>query len=283
MTYRRLIKGGSNDFTKDNDGLFVCDFCRTKYTPEQAQKLMVEGVVQIDRSAEAVNLVKLANTAWEHENLFEALDYVNRALEIEPERSDVWMLKGKIAGRSSTQLDMHFPEMIGAFRKALDYTSETDRDTLRIECAKFMTATASTINNQSWKEVQNSSIEPSVIKRYYERSFAIISLLQEAHQWGNSPTPVDYILTIAKNMKKQLKQLDTPSATRDEKRIAKEYRRQIQSIIDDATRNLFGSPGAEASASPYAVQSIEDVKKWVTPSGLSDMASNAWANWRSRK
>ncbi|HCE61712.1 MAG TPA: hypothetical protein DEQ85_01885 [Clostridiales bacterium] len=41
---------GSPDLVK-TDGMFVCQNCGTKYTVEEAKKMMVEGTVQIDNSA----------------------------------------------------------------------------------------------------------------------------------------------------------------------------------------------------------------------------------------
>ena len=40
---------GSRDVIK-KDGYYVCQSCETKYTPEEARKLIVEGVVKIDNS-----------------------------------------------------------------------------------------------------------------------------------------------------------------------------------------------------------------------------------------
>jgi len=62
---------GSNDFVKE-DGLFVCQSCGTKYSVEEAKKMMVEGTVevtgsvQIDRSKEIEN--KIQNAIREFNN-----------------------------------------------------------------------------------------------------------------------------------------------------------------------------------------------------------------------
>ena len=41
---------GSNNIIKQ-DGLYVCQYCGTKYSLEEAKKLFVEGTVQIDVNA----------------------------------------------------------------------------------------------------------------------------------------------------------------------------------------------------------------------------------------
>jgi len=71
---------GGNDFTKGDDGLFVCGYCRTKYTPAQAQSMIVEGTVRVDRSGEVGNLITLASNALASSNNQEAFDFANKVL-----------------------------------------------------------------------------------------------------------------------------------------------------------------------------------------------------------
>ena len=51
---------GSNDIVKQ-DGLYVCQHCGTKYSVEDAKKLI--GSVKIDRTDETENLLMLARRA----------------------------------------------------------------------------------------------------------------------------------------------------------------------------------------------------------------------------
>ena len=60
---------GSNEFVKE-DGYFVCQHCHTKYSPEEAKKIMVEGTVdvsgstvKVDSSDELSNALELARRA----------------------------------------------------------------------------------------------------------------------------------------------------------------------------------------------------------------------------
>lgn len=86
-----LCKG--NSFSKTDD-FFQCDFCRTKYSPEQAQKLMVEGVVSVDRSQEAANILALAEKSFNHRDPKQAQIDARRVLEIEPQNARAWLLLG---------------------------------------------------------------------------------------------------------------------------------------------------------------------------------------------
>ena len=63
---------GSNNLIKQ-DGLFVCQMCGTKYSVEEAKKMMIEGTVdvsgstvKVDNSASIENYYKMAEQAQVH-------------------------------------------------------------------------------------------------------------------------------------------------------------------------------------------------------------------------
>ena len=68
---------GSTDILKQ-DGVYVCQACGTKYTVEEAKKMMVEGTVEvkgtvtIDTSAEVTNLLELLRREMEMERYKDA-------------------------------------------------------------------------------------------------------------------------------------------------------------------------------------------------------------------
>lgn len=76
----------STDIVKQ-DGLYVCQHCGTKYSVEEARKLMgkveVEGTVKVDKSDALKNLYVNARRARDTDNAEEALKYYNKILEID--------------------------------------------------------------------------------------------------------------------------------------------------------------------------------------------------------
>ena len=60
---------GSTDLMKQ-DGVFVCQSCGTKYSVEEAKKMMVEvgGTVEVKNAAHLENLLNLANSSCESKN-----------------------------------------------------------------------------------------------------------------------------------------------------------------------------------------------------------------------
>ena len=74
---------GSTDFVKEG-GMYICQHCRTKYTVEEAKKLMVEGTVKIDKSDELKNLYELARRARNDGNGENAMMYYQQILGMAP-------------------------------------------------------------------------------------------------------------------------------------------------------------------------------------------------------
>ena len=77
---------GSTDLLK-KDGVYVCQSCGTKYTLEEARKMMVEGTVsikgkvQIDNTSDLSNLYQLARRARHSGDKAKALKYYDKVLE----------------------------------------------------------------------------------------------------------------------------------------------------------------------------------------------------------
>lgn len=80
---------GSTNILKQ-DGVFVCQSCGTKYSVEEAKKMMVEGTVsiegtvKIDDSSELKNLYEVARRAREMENASNAEKYYDMILVKDP-------------------------------------------------------------------------------------------------------------------------------------------------------------------------------------------------------
>ena len=74
---------GSIDVVKQ-DGLFVCQHCGTKYSVEEAKKMMVEGTVKIDDSTELKNLYEIARRAKDSDNNEQAEKYYDKILVKDP-------------------------------------------------------------------------------------------------------------------------------------------------------------------------------------------------------
>lgn len=79
---------GSNDLVKQ-DGLFVCQHCGTKYTVDEARKLLENGVVRVtvDNSPQLEKILSLADDAFKDMNYEASENYYSQAIEVEPQNA----------------------------------------------------------------------------------------------------------------------------------------------------------------------------------------------------
>ncbi len=85
---------GGNDLIKQ-DGYFVCQHCGTKYTLEEAKKLLIDGTVnvKVDETENIVNLLKRANLALEDRDFSSANRFAEKALDIDAECGEAYWIK----------------------------------------------------------------------------------------------------------------------------------------------------------------------------------------------
>ncbi|MDD6155329.1 MAG: TFIIB-type zinc finger domain-containing protein [Eubacteriales bacterium] len=130
---------GSTDIIK-KDGMYVCQTCGTKYSVEEAKKMMIEGTVdvsgssvKIDNTAAIDNYYKMAESAYKSSNQKEAEDYCNKIIEIEPNNYKAWLLKGKAAGWQSTLANLRIGEAANCFEKAITNSPEEEVNKVKAE------------------------------------------------------------------------------------------------------------------------------------------------------
>ncbi len=131
---------GSTDLLKEG-GVFVCQTCGCKYSVEEARKMMIEGTVEVtgtvkvDNSAAIDNYLKMAKNALEASNNEEAENYANKIIELEPQNSAAWKIKGEAAGWQSKTNNNRMGESVTAWINAITYADDDSRFKLREEIA----------------------------------------------------------------------------------------------------------------------------------------------------
>ena len=130
---------GSTDLIK-KDGIFECQSCGTKYSVEEAKKMMVEGkvdvsgsTVKVDDSNKIENYLTMAQNAFDSSNQQEAENYCNRIIEIDANNYRAWLIKGKAAGWQSTIANIRFGEAINCFEKAISNAPEENKNDVKKE------------------------------------------------------------------------------------------------------------------------------------------------------
>ena len=127
---------GSTNLIKE-DGVFVCQSCGTKYSVEEARKMMVEGTVSvqgtvtIDNSGQIDNYLTMAQNASQAGNYAEAESYCNKIIEINPKHSKAWQLKGTAAGWQSTLANIRIEESYNCYSNAVEFATEAESQEIK--------------------------------------------------------------------------------------------------------------------------------------------------------
>ena len=125
---------GGNNLVKEN-GYFTCQHCGTRYSLEEARKMMIEGTVQVagtvrvDNSGKVSSYLMMAESALEVNNYMEAEEYANKVIEIEPQNPEAWFIKGKAAGWQSTLGKIRLSESVQCWGNVITYSGDN--------CAKY--------------------------------------------------------------------------------------------------------------------------------------------------
>ena len=123
---------GSSDFIKEN-GVFTCQNCGCKYSPEEAKKLILDGNVvvsgrmKIDESDKIINYYTLAEEAFLSEDSSKALSYCNKILENDCKFYKAWLLKAKITFLTELTSKGNKAAMT-SFAKACDFSAQISED-----------------------------------------------------------------------------------------------------------------------------------------------------------
>lgn len=119
---------GGSSFVKEGD-FYVCQGCGTKYSLEEAKRMLTSEVSADNKNAEnaVLNYMTLGQNAIKAGNLSEAESYANKALEVDSVNSQAWILKGKAVGWQSTLEESRIDEAISYFSAAINYASDEER------------------------------------------------------------------------------------------------------------------------------------------------------------
>lgn len=174
---------GSNDVVKQ-DGVFVCQHCGTKYTLEEARKLL--GTVQVDKSQETEKLLLLARRARDDNNSENAEKYYGLVLQEEPDNWEAYFyqlyyscMQTKIAYMSSSCLRIAnaLDTILTLIRKNTEEISGQQKAIIEItdRCLDYVTLVESAII-QHGKGYSDAS---AALKFVNEQSQGVIILLQK--------------------------------------------------------------------------------------------------------
>ena len=144
---------GSNELKKI-DGEYECQYCHTKYSVEEAKKLMIDGTVdvQINTEKQEKNYEKLAERAYKDEQYKQAYDYYKKLLELDSDNWEYVYKTGICSAWQSTLTDFRIDEAIIAAKNAFKLVKDNNIEIEDME--EFTYKIAIEINNLNAKYVK---------------------------------------------------------------------------------------------------------------------------------
>lgn len=126
---------GSQDLVKEN-GVFVCENCGTKYSLEDAKKMLVEvnditnqkNVNTNGESSKLENSILLMTEAFKARNMEETNTYAVDVLKIDGKNATAWILKGISFGYISLSRSVfNLPEMYLCFKRGMGFADDENK------------------------------------------------------------------------------------------------------------------------------------------------------------
>ena len=116
---------GSTDLLK-SDGVFVCQSCGTKYSVEEAKKMMIEGTVQIegtvkiDNSNNVNNLIKNAKVLYKDGKVDEAYKLFGDVLNIDTENYTALAYRGLCSAWHTTVVNPQINDAVKGITRGIE-------------------------------------------------------------------------------------------------------------------------------------------------------------------
>ena len=222
---------GGQEFSKQ-DGLYVCQHCRTKYDPEEAKKLMIEvsGAVKVDNSDLIQKSLQNARRAKQKEDWEETEKYYNLVEQNDPSNIEAIFYSSYAKARNSLiESDLHKREAaFNVLKKSVsiiddNYTVEKEEEEkIIIEniTNDFFAMTESKFTYDVNKQLLGINYEKSkTIEFFTELAYEFIeSLLNIINKYPDSEkSKIEYLYQIA------LRLSDYSIKANTDSRLSKKY------------------------------------------------------------
>lgn len=186
---------GSTNLIKQ-EGLFVCQNCNTKYSVEEAKKMMIEGpvTVQVDTSEEIKNLYQLARRAKEARSE-DARKYYEMILLKEPDSWEAifYSKLAKIYNVTNGQVEAVIYDIDSSLEMVLNLIKklpENDKKAFISMVTLDVGTTAIAAFNGSFQELEETK-NPEVFSMFFKNCVSAITLQENFADLLESSFPED--------------------------------------------------------------------------------------------
>ena len=178
---------GSTDLLKQ-EGVFVCQTCGCKYSVEEAKKMMVECVVQVEGTVKVDNSDKeatykdMAINAYNAGNTKEAYQYFLKVLEINPTDYQSIFYKGMCQGWETTLARPRIGEAVAAYQQSVPYIpteiSQKIKEVFIVDLTRLMAAWFDKVQERYLDVTDFYQSNSDIIYNYREVGSKVITYIE---------------------------------------------------------------------------------------------------------
>lgn len=173
--------GGALQLPDDRETV-NCMYCGTP--------IIVHEVIRVQMKVNTKSLLELGRVAAKARNHQEAYDYFTRVLEYELDNVEAWIGKACAAGWQTTLGAFRVPEMIVAFEKALDLSSEAGKQSIRQVASHNINEVCADYYFHAGKYLDQVVTQDGCWDEYLGRCAQVLSALEYAHSLAPSSIPI---------------------------------------------------------------------------------------------
>ena len=183
---------GSTELVKDG-GFFVCQTCGTKYSVEDAKKMMIEGTVDVQGTVRVENqsnvegLMRIARAAFESGNYEKAIDKCDEIISMSSNNYEAWKLKAdsliKCDWKSEKESAEAYSSLMSAIQILDDNITDEQKGDIIDSCEILFGYNTSFLLNSSdnFSDIKADTIIEKIkkFKNNYEKFLTCLNLSRE--------------------------------------------------------------------------------------------------------
>jgi tetratricopeptide (TPR) repeat protein len=213
-------------------------FCGECGAPIASSGVTVSGGGRAPEQRNVETLMGMARTAELGMNNSEALEYYNRALEIDPTITEAWLGKGRSASWQSTLANFRVSEGLIAFQHAIANAGE-DREAVVAGAVEEINKIVSALYRMSRSHMEEYAALDNTWVSYINQVAQMLDALEQARNWAPSNRIVlENIVHLTKDNIEGYKYWDNIHSVSGLHGISPQYEETLRAMMDRAVAGL---------------------------------------------
>jgi len=164
----------------DDRATIKCMYCSSEIVVRQA--------IRKSDSVNLDNILNLAKTAKDSGNYEDAYKYYSRVLEVDQQNCEAWLGFGESAGRMSSFKEPSIEEMLSAFNKATQCTS--DSRAIETKISVLINSVSFDFYKSASAHILKFMTDTRTLNVYITRCFEILESMELAHKYSPRDTQI---------------------------------------------------------------------------------------------